>query len=409
MAAYSPSQNGVCECNHVVVDDCVSKILEDNPELELDVALVWAINAKNAMQMVFRYSPYQLVFGVNPNLPSTLIDKPPALEGTIISEIFAKHLNALHAGRRVFIQAKTSERIHKALRHHICSLGGQFQTGDKVYYKRDNDHKWKSPGRVIGQDGKISFIRHRNVYVRVPTYRLVHVGKEFVTSEINYVNLHNTSCDTLAKEINGSDSSEDDMTGNETEQSAESNKQQDELRKQVVQPAIDTEQLRKQVVQPAIETKQSAESNKQQDELRKQVVQPAIDSTASSGSNLQSSSQQSIKKKITLPKNNQEILYHPKGSDTWIQSNVLSRGGKTTGKNWSYLNIHDKGEDQPKGIFFDRDIDEWKPVEDEVSVALTSVTTNPVHTAKCKELENWKSFNVYEEIPDEGQSTINTH
>ena len=80
--------------------------------------------------------------------------------------------------------------------------------------------------------------------------------------------------------------------------------------------------------------------------LRKKAVQTAIDSTASSGSNLQSSSQQSTKK-VTLPKNNQEILYHPKGSDTWIQSTVLGRGGKTTRKNCSYLNIHDKGEDQP--------------------------------------------------------------
>ena len=123
------------------MDDCVSKILEDNPELELDVALVWAINAKNAMQMVYGYSPYQLVFGVDPNLPSTLLDKPPALEGTTISEKFMKHLNALHAGQRAFVQAETSERIRKALRHQIRSLGGQFQTGDKVYYKRDNDHK----------------------------------------------------------------------------------------------------------------------------------------------------------------------------------------------------------------------------------------------------------------------------
>ena len=156
------------------------------------------------------------------------------------------------------------------------------------------------------------------------------------------------------------------------------------------------------------ETEQSAESNQQQDELREQVVQPTIDSTANSGSNLQSSSQQSIKKKLTLPNNNQEILYHPKGSDTWIQSTVLSRSGKTTGKNWSYLSIHDKGEDKPEGIFFDRDINEWKPVEEEVSVALTFMASNSVHTAKRIELENWRSFSVYEEIPDEGLSTINT-
>ena len=134
------------------MDDCVSKILEDNPELELDVALVWAISAKNAMQMIHGYSPYEFVFGANPNLPSTLIDKPPAFEGTTISEMFAKHLNALHAGRQAFVQAETSERIRKALRHQIRSLGEQFQTDDKVYYKRDN--KWKGPGKVISQNTK---------------------------------------------------------------------------------------------------------------------------------------------------------------------------------------------------------------------------------------------------------------
>ncbi len=77
-AAYSPWKNGLCERNHAVVDDCVSKILEDNPETPLDVALVWAINAKNALQMVYGYCPYQLVFGSNLNLPSVMVDQPPA-------------------------------------------------------------------------------------------------------------------------------------------------------------------------------------------------------------------------------------------------------------------------------------------------------------------------------------------
>ena len=41
--AYKTWQSGIWKRNHGVVDKCVSKILEDNPEL--DVALVWAINA----------------------------------------------------------------------------------------------------------------------------------------------------------------------------------------------------------------------------------------------------------------------------------------------------------------------------------------------------------------------------
>ena len=72
--------------------------------------------------MVYGYCPYQLVYGVNLNLPSALIDKPPALEGTTISEMFAKHRNALHAGHQSFIKAETSERIHKALRHQLYAL-----------------------------------------------------------------------------------------------------------------------------------------------------------------------------------------------------------------------------------------------------------------------------------------------
>ena len=49
--------------------------------------------------------------------------------------------------------------------------------GDKVYYKRPDNEEWKGPGRIIGQDGKIVFVRHGGVVVRVQ-YRsklLVHL------------------------------------------------------------------------------------------------------------------------------------------------------------------------------------------------------------------------------------------
>ncbi|CAG2247669.1 unnamed protein product [Mytilus edulis] len=48
--------------------------------------------------LVYGWSPYQLV-----NVP---IDKPPALEHNTVSQTFANHLNALHAGRRAFIKAE---------------------------------------------------------------------------------------------------------------------------------------------------------------------------------------------------------------------------------------------------------------------------------------------------------------
>ena len=55
-----------------MVDGYISKMLEENRGMTLDTALVWAIHAKNALQMVYGYSPYQVVFGANPTLPSTV-------------------------------------------------------------------------------------------------------------------------------------------------------------------------------------------------------------------------------------------------------------------------------------------------------------------------------------------------
>ena len=110
-AAYSPFSNGLCERNHAVIDEMIAKIMTEQPDLSLKVALAWAVNAKNCLQMVGGFSPYQLVYGRNPKLPCIMSDELPALEGTTSSEMVAKHLNASHSARRDFIAAETSEKI----------------------------------------------------------------------------------------------------------------------------------------------------------------------------------------------------------------------------------------------------------------------------------------------------------
>ena len=96
-AAESPWQNGICERNHAVIDTCVEKSLEDDPTIELDVALAWAVNAKNAIFNCKGFSPYQPVLGQNPNSPSAMTNHIPALEGVAT--------NALHSVRKAYIKA----------------------------------------------------------------------------------------------------------------------------------------------------------------------------------------------------------------------------------------------------------------------------------------------------------------
>ena len=53
-----------------------------------------------------------------------------------------------------------------------------------MFYKRDSSNKWKGPGKVIGQDGKVVFVRHGNIYITVSTCQLIKFGKEFQQSHV---------------------------------------------------------------------------------------------------------------------------------------------------------------------------------------------------------------------------------
>ena len=117
--AEIPWQNGICERKNAVIDLCVEKILGDDQTLSLEVALAWAVNAKNSTSNYSGFSPYQLVLGPNPNLPSVLTDDLPALEGKSEQDSMAVHLNVLHVARKAFVKAKTSERIRRVLRHKV--------------------------------------------------------------------------------------------------------------------------------------------------------------------------------------------------------------------------------------------------------------------------------------------------
>jgi hypothetical protein len=155
------------------------KLQEEFSETSLEVLLCWANMARNSLQMWHGFSSYQIVFGKNPNLPNIMTDKPPALEGVTTSEVLAKHLNALHAARRAFIQSEADERIRRALRCKVRASEQVFENGDRVFYKREGHEKWLGPGKVVFQDGRVIFIRHGGIFVRVSPNRLVKAGKEF--------------------------------------------------------------------------------------------------------------------------------------------------------------------------------------------------------------------------------------
>ncbi len=138
--AYSPWSNGRCERHNQFLTEMVEKI-KDDVNCSWDTAVLWAVCAKNNLFNNHGFTPAQLVFGSNGNFPSVLTDGLPALDSNEnnMSSIFGFHLSALHAARRAFTVAESSERIKRALAKQTRQSRQFFAIGEKVYYKRDSD------------------------------------------------------------------------------------------------------------------------------------------------------------------------------------------------------------------------------------------------------------------------------
>ena len=164
---------------------------------EPQIALAWAISAKNALQNHGRFSPNKLVFGHDfyINTPCILTDKLPALESTTLSGIIERNMEAMHKARQNFVQAESSEKIQRALRHKVRSYADvKYSDGDKVFYQRKHFEWWKEPGVVLGQDGQdgqFVLIRHGRAYYHVHPCQLM---KEKVTSQAMQKQEHIKKC-----------------------------------------------------------------------------------------------------------------------------------------------------------------------------------------------------------------------
>ncbi len=172
---YSPWSNGLVERHNQTLTTILQKT-KDDQGCDWDTALAWALAAKNSLCNVHGFSAYQLVYGRNPNLPSILVDKPPALEGTTSSVVVGKHVGALYASRKAFTEAECSERLRRALRKQIRPVTGPYTLGDKIYYKHHDRDEWKGPATVIGQDGVVVFVRQGGLMVRVHQNRMRKVN-----------------------------------------------------------------------------------------------------------------------------------------------------------------------------------------------------------------------------------------
>ena len=171
-AASSPWMNGSCERNHATVDRIIEKLQEDDPKISLQKAVNIACFAKNTEINKTGYSPLQLFCGKSPGFPGLSDCNPSNIEMDGNNE-YLKVLRRLDLARTTARQVDCNQRIKTALKSKInTSCEKTYSYGDTIWFKLDSSHKWKS-GTVLGQDGKVLFVKYANFIRRVPLDRII--------------------------------------------------------------------------------------------------------------------------------------------------------------------------------------------------------------------------------------------
>ena len=214
-AAESPFSNGIVERHNLMLAEAMYKTIDD-VHCEPKIALAWATCAKNSLQSYNGFSPNQLVFGHNINIPSVLTDDLPALESWTTSDIIRENMKAMHVARQKYVEAESSEKIRRALRHKVRSYADvKYSNGDRVYYRRKDYKGWKGPAVVLGQDGQFVLLRHGGAYSRVHPCQLMkvvgneNVNKETNTSKSETETVEDKSLDKRVKVISEDDSDDE--------------------------------------------------------------------------------------------------------------------------------------------------------------------------------------------------------
>ena len=235
-------------------------------------------------------------------------------------------MTALHAARRAFTKDESSDRIHRALKRKVRVSNEFLCNGDKVFFKKDDCNRWRGHGTVIGQDGKIVFIRYGEQLVRVASCRLVKISNEQYEQSTAE---HHSNDDQVR---NNPDVQRNVVTNSLDIEDIENATENPEK-----EPLIFAKETLFQH-EPVSAVKAGNEISFDDDILFEIHIQPTT-GTSSSNSN-----------EVTpckLPKVGDYIKYKLPENEDWIEAKVLSRGGQSTGQNKYYFNIMNN-EDQIK-------------------------------------------------------------
>ena len=462
-AAESPWSNGINERHNAILGNMIEKIREDT-KCSLSIAVASAVSSKNALANVYGYSPNQLVFGKNPNLPSNLINKLPALEKPSQSEVVQEKLSCIHAARKAFMEAEASEKVSRALKYQTRNTnpGYTFESGQSVYFKRNDSNRWHGPGKVVGVDGQIVVIKNGARCVSVHSCRVRHENSEFgkpekqgkvgskVLNDSVDDKLMSKDCENVQNEgtENENHDYESDESDEETGRNYEHGENEDDEYYEYGEDEYDDyyeygegaerhdeygdyeddyeyatdvlnyehEEVETNDESALIEhvnensVQETSFKGIDQNETSRNVNEDSVEEASFEDTDQnETSGNVRLYSSVINPALKSTVKYKLKDSDSWKIGEVHSRGGKVSGKYCNWFNVKNVHSGDIEAIDWKEKIEAWHPIDIEpVWITGTKLDDLAVDEAKAKELLSWQEHNVYTEVANEGQTTIST-
>ena len=119
-AAESPFSNGLVKRQH---DYSKYARQDSGSSTARPIALSWCLNVKNSLANVHEFSPFQLVFGQNPKLPSIFNDKASVLHPRIPTKSYLSILLLYTRPKKLLFPVK----MLRIFAVHYAATSGQVE------------------------------------------------------------------------------------------------------------------------------------------------------------------------------------------------------------------------------------------------------------------------------------------
>ena len=154
----------LCEDHNRDLSKRIEKILNQTI-CSLNIAVTWAVNAKNCTKRIHGYTSAQLIFGFNPLLPGVNGTKPPILSNNEYSAILDEHLELQKSARKLFVKSELSVLEKRKLNNSSDKSVLKYIQGDKVIFKEKYENIYQGAAVVICHDDNFVLVNHLNSYI----------------------------------------------------------------------------------------------------------------------------------------------------------------------------------------------------------------------------------------------------